>query len=168
MYRQDATYFPLTKNQTNRVYQAFIFALAAVLLSTVMDFGLLLWGMGIEATGILLLISILITAVNAKNLFDILRSYVVTSPEGIEYHGAVYTVFSSWEDVGEIALKKSWRGEFPFLKFNPPYKTIPPVFADLPGRSFWMSPDVPLKAFSEGKDSPLMQEIYKYRPDLKG
>ncbi len=179
MYRQDAQYFsliPSYEEPYRKLFNASIASGIVMVLLLGMLFllfidNLLFHSSTLNVPLISLFSNLFILSVaifNAKNSFDALSCYIVISSDGIEYHKARYLIFSSWENLNSIGMKKAFIGNYLALKLNPGFKIVPPALARLTGLMPGTSTDIPLHLFSEGPDSPLMQEIYKYRPDLKG
>ncbi len=90
-------------------------------------------------------------------------AYLAVSSEGITYHILTgITTFCAWKDIQESS-KLIKNVVYPILIFTK-REVVPPAVDDLK----WAPREVTLRLFSEGPDSPLMQEIHKYRPDIKG
>ncbi len=156
MYRSDASYFSLIP--AKRKIPIFLIVMNTVVFIASVILGII---SALLSSNFLVPIIIMITTViNIFNHFAQMASYMMTTPEGIEYHSFGIVIFSTWENLEGISLTSG----VTILKLNSKVKTIPPIVETLN----WYPKDIPLYLFSEGPDSPLMQEIHKYRPDIKG
>jgi hypothetical protein len=117
------------------------------------DFLLLLFGTSSYACAIFLGISIV-------------RSHIVTSDDGLEYHGVGVNLFSSWEDMKYIKLGR----EVGLSRINTEVIVLmkPPEILLIRwyGKIFLGKGYIPLSDFGKWRQNSLGNEIRRYAPRL--